>query len=432
MRVQREMIRDSHLPLPEARAPFFGRHDELALLARLLADPSARIITLVGVGKTRLAFQAARQVRSIEAVYFAPLAAVASPDRVDDDRYDLHELLRQYGGEHLARDVAVQAEVERRHALYRLAYLNRCARDLFGPAQKAMLDALAADLDNLRTALSWLRHHPSEFPVEPGLHALWFYFDTRGRYHEGERFFAALLDRPGDTPFHAGVLAGHGAMCFPLNRPAESLAHLQRALSIQERFGAVRDAAFCLSRIGIMRHYQEGQMDDARQHFEQSLMRYRVLGDIPGMVTALNWLGKTRIQQGAFDEALQHITEALNFAQQIGDFYYRASALVEMGSLMLIAGRAQKARVYFQEALDLFQALGVGWGIVTSQRALGIIAMTLKQYAEARRHFRETLITCHSLGLTSEMTIFYCAKLFALQGDLDYAVELFTVSNRLL
>jgi len=70
-----------HTPL----TPFVGRDTELAQIAALLRDPACRLLTLVGaggMGKTRLALQAARQ--NMEAfphgVYFVPLAAVASPD----------------------------------------------------------------------------------------------------------------------------------------------------------------------------------------------------------------------------------------------------------------------------------------------------------------------------------------------------------------
>jgi predicted ATPase/DNA-binding SARP family transcriptional activator len=71
-------------PLPPQLTPFIGRERELADLHRLLSDPQCRLLTLVGpggIGKTRLALQAAANQRQafIHGAAFVSLASVASP-----------------------------------------------------------------------------------------------------------------------------------------------------------------------------------------------------------------------------------------------------------------------------------------------------------------------------------------------------------------
>ncbi len=71
-------------PLPSQLTPFIGRERELADLHRLLSDPQCRLLTLVGpggIGKTRLALQAAANQRQsfIHGAAFVSLASVASP-----------------------------------------------------------------------------------------------------------------------------------------------------------------------------------------------------------------------------------------------------------------------------------------------------------------------------------------------------------------
>ena len=70
--------------LPIQATPFVGRQAELARIAQLLATPVSRLVTLVGpggIGKTRLAIEAARQQVALfpDGVYFVPLAPVESP-----------------------------------------------------------------------------------------------------------------------------------------------------------------------------------------------------------------------------------------------------------------------------------------------------------------------------------------------------------------
>ncbi len=70
--------------LPRYLTPFFGRKKRLAQLEKLLTDPKYPLLTIVGpggVGKTRLALQAARrQVMKFQhGIFFVPLAGVESP-----------------------------------------------------------------------------------------------------------------------------------------------------------------------------------------------------------------------------------------------------------------------------------------------------------------------------------------------------------------
>jgi len=82
-----ERIRDAPAPrhnLPLDPTPFVGRSAELAEIARSLADDACRLLTLVGpggVGKTRLALQAARaEVHTfLHGVFFVPLAGLEEP-----------------------------------------------------------------------------------------------------------------------------------------------------------------------------------------------------------------------------------------------------------------------------------------------------------------------------------------------------------------
>jgi predicted ATPase/DNA-binding SARP family transcriptional activator/Tfp pilus assembly protein PilF len=71
--------------LPPQTMPFVGRREELARLSSWLGDPECRLVTLLGpggIGKTRLALEAARSQldKFHDGVRFVPLAALEQPE----------------------------------------------------------------------------------------------------------------------------------------------------------------------------------------------------------------------------------------------------------------------------------------------------------------------------------------------------------------
>jgi predicted ATPase/transcriptional regulator with XRE-family HTH domain len=71
--------------LPRALTPFIGREPELSALSQMLHDPQCSLLTIVGpggIGKTRLAIEAAQQVQDLllDGVWFVPLAPLSSSE----------------------------------------------------------------------------------------------------------------------------------------------------------------------------------------------------------------------------------------------------------------------------------------------------------------------------------------------------------------
>ena len=108
IRIARSMRRHN---LPSQPTPFVGRERELAEISRLLADPTCRLLTLIGpggIGKTRLATRAAALASQhfLHGVRFIPLAPVPSPDMIatalvknldlDPHGHDLSEQVLDY------------------------------------------------------------------------------------------------------------------------------------------------------------------------------------------------------------------------------------------------------------------------------------------------------------------------------------------------
>ena len=103
-------------------------------------------------------------------------------------RYEIHELLRQYGNEELI--ASGQEEVTRQaHSDTILQQLKLAEADLRGRDQARALNEIAADLENIRTAWDWALAHKDAESIWAAAESLHLFFDMRTRYLEGIEFF---------------------------------------------------------------------------------------------------------------------------------------------------------------------------------------------------------------------------------------------------
>jgi hypothetical protein len=73
-------------PLPASSTPFIGRENELAEIRKRFADPMCRLLTLVGIGgigKSRLAIEAARQTWLVFPMVYSSCPAAAGITGLD-------------------------------------------------------------------------------------------------------------------------------------------------------------------------------------------------------------------------------------------------------------------------------------------------------------------------------------------------------------
>ena len=84
---QRRRERNHGFDLPAQPTPFINRVNELGMIATLLADPTCRLLTLLGpggIGKTRLALEVTARQADVfaDGVAFVSLAPISAPDQI--------------------------------------------------------------------------------------------------------------------------------------------------------------------------------------------------------------------------------------------------------------------------------------------------------------------------------------------------------------
>lgn len=155
-------------PLTQPMAPFVGRVHEIDAIRGMMADPQVRLVTLIGpggVGKTRLALQAATGMTDIlhRAIHFVPLAAINSPAGVP---LAIANALDASDGAARPLIVGIQASLRDRPALIVLDNLEHVLPDAAGLVSEIL--TACPSLNILATSRSPLRlYGERRFPVRP-------------------------------------------------------------------------------------------------------------------------------------------------------------------------------------------------------------------------------------------------------------------------
>lgn len=274
-----------------------------------------------------------------------------------EPRYRMLEPVRQFAQGLLAAS-GESEHIARRHAAYfrTLAECMSAARDT--PAERAWLERLEPERDNLRAVNLWaLARGEREFVqyFNGALFAFWIYCST---LTEANHWLTAALTlpEPADEPSHAALMAEISAL----------------------------DAAGYAAVLRV--HYEQ-----AIQWFERSFQLGRRIGDQRVIAGALRGRGFIAMIRGDFDQAQRLSTQALALSQEIADARGGAWALYDLGYLALERGDLPTARSWLEEALSTFQDLGIPFGAFRAFLALGQLWRRLGDPVCAHNYYQHGL-----------------------------------------
>jgi predicted ATPase/DNA-binding SARP family transcriptional activator/Tfp pilus assembly protein PilF len=170
-----------------------------------------------------------------------------------------------------------------------------------------------------------------------------------------------------------------------------------------------------------------GDYAAARRHWEEALALYQELGDLNGALRAIGDLAYVAFWQADYPSAGEWMEEALTLSRQIGSASDAASTLWQLGCLACSQGEYDRAAALLEESLMIRRTLGVTWPVADSLSALGVLAHARGDWARARALQEEAL----ELRRRREDRLDVAAALVRLgvvalaEGRLTEAVELY-------
>jgi predicted ATPase/class 3 adenylate cyclase len=296
-------------------------------------------------------------------------------------RYRLLETIRQYARDRLLEADEAQATRDR-HLSFFVDFAEAAKPELEGAQQGTWLNALEAEIGNLRTALEWsLEASPSLGVRLAG--SLMRYWQVRERIGEAHQWLVDTLGRA----------------------PARTAARADALLGV-----AILGSAI-------------GHADDEVPRLEEALSIYRELNDRRGVAWALENLGAAIAARGDFARARALLDESLAISREIGDSRRSGWALRALGANAVSQADYREAEALYKESLALFESTGETWGAALCGGTLGTFAHSLGQHDLARSHFEESLRLFVETGSRGNQaaTLVHLGKVSASTGDFPRA-----------
>jgi predicted ATPase/DNA-binding CsgD family transcriptional regulator len=263
----------------------------------------------------------------------------------DRFRYRLLETLSEYGRERLAE--SGEADV----------FWRRHADHFVQLAEAASEERITEEQSNLTAALEFLRAGGDAAGLRLAV-ALVGYWDSAGHVNEGrERLEALLTAVAGEPDVRAKALDGAGWLALRQADMAGARTLFAAARSLLQSRGDSEEMARTLSNLAIACIFS-GELDEAREHLEESLRVGQRAGAKRSVAGTLWVLGLVAYFAGALNEAEERATESLRLSEEIGDRKLAGFLQAALGVIDLERGRFVQARGRLEKGLDVSVEIG--------------------------------------------------------------------------
>ena len=278
-----------------------------------------------------------------------------------EGRYEVHELMRQFGAAKLGTDSENEARTRDMHAAY---YLNLVAHQeplMKGRGQRQAHQRVAREYENIK--LGWLHaaEHGQTELLTRAFGAFWLSCIERNVFFE----LAAVCAQA-----HQGL----EKWLTPAGRTQPAVELALGAMALGES-----GASF---RIGDLTFTSK---------VEQAISLFRSLKADSWTALALNFYGAARQILGDYEAAWQCFAESAELSRKVGDRWLTGYSLNDLGLVTHLLGDTAAAQELSQQSLDILTELGDRRGKAFAFNNLGFYAFHQGDYAEADWLYRECI-----------------------------------------
>ncbi|RIK44562.1 MAG: hypothetical protein DCC55_02010 [Chloroflexi bacterium] len=329
-------------------------------------------------------------------------------DAAGQGRYEIHELLRQFGAEKLQQVAGEQHAVQERHAEFYTAWLGGLEKGIKSGRQFEVLDAIAADIANVRASWLWAAQQGKVATINRSLLTFERFCHLRGYAQEGATLCLRTLEMLQEGGYPHDPVALHPPLRYETQIPyllcvrgwlSALLGQLDLAnellgagiAQLRQLGAAARPhLATFLQRAGSTMYF-DGQYVRAHDYLQESLTLFTALADNWGIAMSLLLLGLVAEAQSAFMRAQSLLEEGIQRCDKDGEQGMRAYGANALGRIATVLGDYAQAERLVHEALIVRRRMRDRTGTALSLSTLGYTLQAMGRWAEAAACHQESI-----------------------------------------
>jgi predicted ATPase len=331
-------------------------------------------------------------------------------------RYEIHELLRQYGEEQLARTPEEGQAARDRHCAYYVAALERWSKEMESPRQASALAEMEAEIGNAQAAWARALERGDAAQLGHALDGFWWLYILRARYREAAalcREAAEVLEGAASVDALRILITAQKRQglfeCF-LGHTARSHRLLEASLALLDHpvlagVDMRAQRASVLYERGALDYQLGGSVEDHQHAMEESLALFQALGDHWMMGWALEDLGVAAEQFGQLHRAEELYERALQVRRAVGEPTAIAGSLSLLGCVAGARGQVEKAERLLREAIEFYQESGNQVDMALANQRLCRLYRQLGRYDEVCSIEERNIAILQDFGRRLELAV---------------------------
>ena len=371
--------------------------------------------------------EAAQVVAGTDIRHLHKLAQKSLIQPETNERYQIHELLRQFGEGKLA-ETDEYAVIQGRHARFFADFMAERDHDMRNKRQIEALQLIDPDFENVRVAWQYTVNHQQWDQLPKFLHSFWLYMDARSRGQEAVAIcepVVTLLRSIPSTPITELTLGRVLIwLSFLIDDAERSVPWCDEAIHILRQHDSPEDLMWAIS-ARIVRARWQNDIDLMLACASEGLAMAQLMGDKHLEGFFFTFLGSGHIHDD-LDLALKFTEKGVAMLEALEDYHGLRHGITAMTLIKERQQDYEQAAYWADRTQQLAQALGSSFLEAFGCVVHGRIFLAQKAYTEARSNLAKGMQIFWDTGHMWIITfpLIYMVQWLAEHHALERAVEI--------
>ena len=336
----------------------------------------------------------------------------------EKERYDLHELVRQYAEEKL-KTQGREGELNENHLRY---FIDLGELIFDNPLLQERNKTFSIDVDNFRASMKWCTSNQQWEESLQLIGAVAGIWAVTSNWMEVDQWYKRILSSKQEfihNRYLARAIQYAGGMVAYLDWDA-AIADLKQSLSIWQEIGDKKGISATLYAIGDG-YACQGKPKEAIIMLEESLVISRQINNQGVIASLLRYLSGLYLcidYQNNLEKAQELCDKSLKIARQIGSEVHIAQCLATQGMLEMIKGNYFLAYKFVKDGLTLVENIQIPKvSLAGYLDSMGLANFYIGNYLSARACYKKAIEYTNQIGARNLESLCNLGYLLSRSGE---------------